>query len=562
MKRFIIFTYGILYAILSTAQIVTIEDATAIAYKYVEKSTIFANSPRDKYANILSAKNLAKTISISGVTPLYIVQLDDGWVLVSSDSVAKPILAASPTGTFPSMEKMPDAMKWLLSFYENSIRFAQDSIKYKCSHPEWHSISTCTSTEMPNTLETEQQSTTLPDSAKLSRIDMVLWNQHGNNDSSTPFCSNVYNKFCPNWYSLHCGRTLVGCTAVAMGIVMWYYQWPTYAYIPNNIDTLGNISLETHLVLYNWDNMFPQLDNSTLDYNVNSVAGLLRDCGYASRMKYEQDGSFATLTDAKNALNTIFQFQNVYYQQRFNSTNRWIKKMKSEIAAGRPIIYEGYGTNGGHAMVIYGYKENKFNINWGWGGNSNNGLYSLDPLDPTPSPNGPYDSYQAALFGIEPKLECNGKTFSGNQSQDILFAVHGGEIVLSNYIISSGQEGYYYSNDYIRITTGFHAKAGSEVHIAIRNVPCNDISYEPQRITPKTPSDDTDPIYETSTYNSIENIEYTNIISTSIYNVSGQLIQTISGGQHDAAHLPNGMYILQHRMSDGNIKNEKIINCN
>lgn len=557
MKKFIIFTCGILYAILGTAQIVTIEDATEFAYKYVEKSTIFSNLQRGKFANILSTKNSAKTISISGVTPLYIVQLDDGWVLVSSDSVAKPILAASPTGTFPSMEEMPDAMKWLLSFYENSIRFAQDSIKYKGSHPEWHSISTCTSTEMPNTLDIEQQSVTLPDSAKLSRIDMVLWNQNNNNDSNTPLCSKVYNKFCPNWYTLHCGRTLVGCTAVAMGIVMWYYQWPTYAYIPNSIDTLGNISLETHLVLYNWGNMLPQLDNSTLDYNVNSVAGLLRDCGYASRMKYKQDGSYANFENAKNALNTIFQFQNVYYQQRFNSTNRWIKKMKSEIAAGRPIIYEGYGTNGGHAMVIYGYKENKFNINWGWGGNSNHDLYSLDPLDPIPSQNGPYDSYQAALFGIEPKLECNGKTFSGNQSQDLLFAIHGGEIVLSNYIIDSGQEGYYYSNDCIRITTGFHAKTGSEVHIAIRNVPCNDIASAPQRVAPKTSSDDTNLTNESVTNNGLENAENEVIVSTSIYTISGQLIQTISGGQRDVAHLSNGMYILQHRMSDGSVRSEK-----
>ena len=52
----------------------------------------------------------------------------------------------------------------------------------------------------------------------------------------------------------------------------------------------------------------------------------------------------------------------------------------------------------------------------------------------------------------------------------------------------------------------------------------------------------------------VENIENYVIVSTSIYTVSGQLIQTITGGQHDATHLPNGMYILQHRMSDGSEK--------
>jgi hypothetical protein len=58
----------------------------------------------------------------------------------------------------------------------------------------------------------------------------------------------------------------------------------------------------------------------------------------------------------------------------------------------------------------------------------------------------------------------------------------------------------------------------------------------------------------------LENEENEVIVSTSIYTISGQLIQTISGGQQDATHLPNGMYILQHRMSDGNVKNEKIAN--
>lgn len=49
------------------------------------------------------------------------------------------------------------------------------------------------------------------------------------------------------------------------------------------------------------------------------------------------------------------------------------------------------------------------------------------------------------------------------------------------------------------------------------------------------------------------------IVSTSIYTISGQLIQTISGGQYDAVHLPNGMYVLQHRMSDGSVRSDKIV---
>lgn len=61
-------------------------------------------------------------------------------------------------------------------------------------------------------------------------------------------------------------------------------------------------------------------------------------------------------------------------------------------------------------------------------------------------------------------------------------------------------------------------------------------------------------------YYGLETLTSNMIVSTSIYTISGQLIQTISGGQHDAAHLPNGMYILQHCMSDGSMRSEKIAN--
>ena len=61
-------------------------------------------------------------------------------------------------------------------------------------------------------------------------------------------------------------------------------------------------------------------------------------------------------------------------------------------------------------------------------------------------------------------------------------------------------------------------------------------------------------------YYGLETVASEVIVSTSIYTISGQLIQTIAGGQRDMAHLSNGMYILQHRMSDGSVRSEKIAN--
>ena len=123
----------------------------------------------------------------------------------------------------------------------------------------------------------------------------------------------------------------------------------------------------------------------------------------------------------------------------------------------------------------------------------------------------------------------------------------------------------YLATNKVVLKSGFHAHEGSNLHVKIV-----DYLYDPitttatsQRVAPRSssaPTDNTEPTSEVATSNSLENIESERIESTSIYTISGQLLQTISGGQHDAAHHQNGMYILQHHMSDGSVRSEKIAN--
>ena len=117
----------------------------------------------------------------------------------------------------------------------------------------------------------------------------------------------------------------------------------------------------------------------------------------------------------------------------------------------------------------------------------------------------------------------------------------------------------------VRLKPGFHAKAGSNIHIMINDTMCSSpqTSSAPQRMAARSSSattDDTESTNDTPTNNTLEDMGNNMIQSTTIYTISGQLIQTISGGQHDAAHLPNGMYILQHRMSNGSVRSEKLAN--
>ena len=128
-----------------------------------------------------------------------------------------------------------------------------------------------------------------------------------------------------------------------------------------------------------------------------------------------------------------------------------------------------------------------------------------------------------------------------------------------NVTLEAGSDVTFSATEQVVLKPGFHAKAGSNLHIKIE-APTANIASAPQRIAANTSSEDTDSTNERVTNNGLENAENEAIISTSIYTVSGQLIQTITGGQHDATHLPNGMYILQHRMSDGSVRCEKIAN--
>lgn len=127
-------------------------------------------------------------------------------------------------------------------------------------------------------------------------------------------------------------------------------------------------------------------------------------------------------------------------------------------------------------------------------------------------------------------------------------------------VIYAGAQVSCEAGNLIRLSNGFHAKKGSKFHAYIKDCYpsiANSINKAPKRKKGEyEESSDNNTTYSEN----IEVIERTSILSTSFYTISGQLLQTIEGGQHDAAHLPNGMYILQHCMSDGSVRSEKITN--
>lgn len=556
------------------AQPISKQEAAEMAIQYVLGISDLQQRKQALVDQDIDTTNI-RTFATCGKARFYIVNMpDSGWVIISGDERILPILATSPSGTFPLDNDIPPAMLGLLNDYADEIAFVQDSCPEATINSGWlafrEGVYTISSSYNGKNSSVYHSSNLL----STSRGE-VQWNQNGCviDNGSNDYCNYVYNKFCPVCTIGSCGKSYVGCVAVAIAQIMWYWQWPYYAYIPSEISVNGTPSSVLELHLYDWKQMPPYLTTSTPLLQVDAVAGFLRDCGYAAHMKYcIEDGSSSSISYAKNALEDYFGYEISAVRSKSTTTN-WIGKIKDEIDNGRPLYYRGSGT-GGHAFVVDGYNEsNLFHINWGWGG-LYNAYFSLDNLVPIDGHN--YNSMQKAIFGIHPKPLCGGinvatmtTTIGGNYYS---INTTGGPIILHNVSLQSGNYLYCYSGTQIQLTSGFHAYRGSEIQLDIRNFLCDDATgvygispdeYSVQNIYSKSlqlkEKEETIVVVYPNPANSDVVVECAETIKAlKLYSISGhELLMTQNVDLH-IADLPSGIYILKI-FTEHNVFQKKII---
>ena len=422
----------------------------------LQKALTFLQCP-DKQASI-------SLFTITGEAEMYKVITKNGWVLLSTEKNVKPILAYSHEPTFPDSEDMPDGLKWLFSHYEDAIAYAKQ-------HPqEYNNVDTWNNTrsELSNTRDT----------ICLTRLGEIQWGQCRNNSYSI-YCENIYNKYCPTFHYPCCDRTYTGCGAVALGQVLWYYQWPHAGLIPNQmLNDNGQVSSESSYRFYNWSIMPNVIYSTTPTYMVNEVAALLRDCGYATYMQYGTDESNTTVDNIESALRNRFGYSQAYSLFRGTYVGNWVNLMKNEIRNGRPVIYRGEhpakgNTGVGHFFVLFGFEDNYFMINWGWRGAWNTTYCTLDSLcvNSTHYNNGHY-----AIVNIQPTYPfCTPITILPHNEWNTNFLIQrGGGITIGNRIVTDNMRGGILSGDYVRLTNGFRINQGASVLIGIRDMNCDD----------------------------------------------------------------------------------------
>lgn len=198
-----------------------------------------------------------------------------------------------------------------------------------------------------------------------------------------------YNNMCPRYDSVHVAAT--GCVATAMAQVMAYYKYPKQlkADIPGYVNRWNGIPMEIPTItreegIYDWDNMLPKYNKeaNATQQQKDAVAKLMYHCGAAVQMNYGPESAAAV---SATKLAKYFGYDADLMMDLSRSTfslDKWMQIIDTELAAGRPVLYGGQASDGGHQFICDGIDgEGLYHINWGWSG-SQNGYFDLSLLNP------------------------------------------------------------------------------------------------------------------------------------------------------------------------------------
>lgn len=376
MKRLYLFLIGVSFTFAVMAGNVTPETAVRFAGGFLKAEV-----------TQLELQVPARTNSRDGQIsqPAYYVinNPEGGWVIIAADDRISPVIAYSDFGSFQS-DDMPENLSYWMDGISRTVEKVRESNLEASERVKAMWASPARTKESGSTQK---------------HLATALWHQE-----------EPYNMYSPVMSGEN-SPALTGCVATAMAIVCQYNRWPEHGkgviggYTTTRVPTyIPPYSIDGHY--YDWDNM-PASDgrlseSAWTDEQKHQVATLIHDCGVMVKMDYSSDGSgtYGEIVGEAMVSNLSYSESVQMLKRSSYSLTEWFEIMKNEIDNGRPVLYGGIGSEGGHEFVCDGYDTDgsKLGINWGWGGKGN-GYYSLDlPLS---------DSYgftdkQDAIIGIAP----------------------------------------------------------------------------------------------------------------------------------------------------------------
>ena len=313
----------------------------------------------------------------SGQAPaLYVFDNEgrNGFVVVSGDDAAYPILGYSYDGDFPEGQLPENFESWLQEM-EKQVNYLRAQ-------------------GAPTMVGSRAEDV----GSMVKQLNTAKWSQDA-----------PYNKLTP---TVGGKKSPTGCTATALAIVMRHLKWPQTRTV--EIPSYKNKTDQTTIAsrpagaTYNWDNMLLEYKQGAYtDSQSDEVADFMADVAFMLESDFGSEATGASAADVPIAVVKYMDYDKScrFLQRHQYSATDWYKLVKDELDANRPVFYTGFNDKAGHAFVLDGYTTNDyFSVNWGWGGYLD-GQFRLDAMNPAGSGiggnNDHYNSGQGAIFGLK-----------------------------------------------------------------------------------------------------------------------------------------------------------------
>lgn len=358
MKKIILMsTLILLLPVFSFSQNVPVSDILKVASSYFQLQN---------YGKELGHTTIIPVTDVNDTLFYAIITNDGGFILISNERSAPPILGYTAQGNF-NISEMPPGLQYLIDKYKYSISQLKKN----------HISPTSTISEQWNNLLEKNKTS-------LKSIEQVTWLVHTNWNQI-----NGFNQFCPTGCK-------AGCIAVAMAQILHYW---TCRIDPNGGLSYDGVSADFENTLYYWSNMDP-------DHADTNNAKLIYHAGVSCYTIYGSNSSWSIPSWARNGFVNYWGIdENAEVKLHATHLLTWKDMLIDEIENERPILYSGSKTpiSGGHSWIIDGYinQVDLFHCNWGWGGDYND-WYSLGDFNPPDPDLGPYNQNESAIFNVEP----------------------------------------------------------------------------------------------------------------------------------------------------------------
>jgi len=398
MSRVGLFAFALLVSVGVFAQNVEIEEAKKIAENYL----LMQKENTDK--NALTVSEHFTKHNEAGEVLYYIINFESGgFVIVSGDKRANPILAYSTTNTFLLDENHSAYV--FLEGYKSGIEHIKATVANTDISPKWNDIA----------VQKQHKAVV----KQVGPLLTSIWNQ-----------DKYYNALCPD-DTANSGNNVAGtsaydyhvpngCVALAMAQIMYYHRFPrqgrgSYTH-PHG--KYGELYANFGATTYDYESMADKAEGYS-----DAIARLIYHAGISVRMNYDADGSGTQSSYVPSALSSRFSYKSMTVLPPSRTDNPadvyswWKDTIRQSLDKNLPIYYAACrqvpGRDACHAFVCDGYRiddaaADMFHFNFGWGG-YNNGFYTLSTMQ------GYYLSNEI-IVNIEPDDKDAANFFTGRKT--------------------------------------------------------------------------------------------------------------------------------------------------